>query len=192
YRHEDLNAELTVAPDGTVSLPLLGRVQIADRTYAELVTILEDGWGQYYTDVSVAVNVTEVNNQKIFVVGEVENPTVMQITGELTILEALVRAGGINPDARTKNLLLIRGGDDEGALYAVDVDALLRGDMTQNVALQKGDVVVVPARTIVNVERFFRHVQGILSPFVNISQLYRNVSLPGNSVLLEDAPSADE
>ena len=57
YRHDDLDAELLVAPDGSVTVPLLGRVVVAGKTYTELVSELEAGWSKYYTDVSVAVNV---------------------------------------------------------------------------------------------------------------------------------------
>jgi len=189
FQHEDLDADLTVAPDGTVTFPLVGRVQVGGRTYAELVAELEQGFQQYYTDASVAVNVLEVNNRKVFVVGEVAHPNVLQITGELTVLEALVRTGGISPDCRSDNLLLIRGDLDDPQLYTVDVDRLLEGELAQNVALQRGDILVVPTRTIVNVERFFRSVDGIIGPFVRGSQIYRNVNLPGGTVIDDESAS---
>lgn len=188
YRHDDLDAEVTVAPDGAVTFPLLGRVEVAGKTYEELVVELEEGLGQYFKDVSVAVNVETVKNRKVFVVGEVSSPQVIQLTSELRILEALMSAGGINTDARTKNILLVRpSGEDHADLYTVDVDALMKGDLRQNVALLPEDIVVVPTKTIVNVERFFRRVSGILAPFVGASQVYRNVSVPGSQALFDDS-----
>jgi polysaccharide export outer membrane protein len=175
FHHPELNAEIVVAPDGTITYPLVGQMTVAGQTYTQVLTQIQDALREYYTDASVAVNIREVTNQKVIVAGEVQKQQTMQITGELRVLEALVQAGGINPDARTNNVLLIRGGLDKAELYTIDVDRLLNGDLSQNVLLQKGDVLVVPTKTIVNVERFFRHVQGILSPFVNATQIYRNV-----------------
>lgn len=194
YRHDDLNAELLVAPDGSVTFPLLGRVTVAGKSYRELVIELEEGWHQYYTDASVAVNVTLVNNQKVFVVGQVANPAVLQLTGELRVLEALIASGGIHQDAKTENLLLIRGGIDSPELFTVNVDGLLRGDLSQNVALRRDDILVVPTKTIANMERFFRRIAGILSPFVSSSQLIRNLStssLGNNTPVFEDNVPAE-
>jgi polysaccharide export outer membrane protein len=193
YRHDDLNAELLVAPDGSVTFPLLGRVKVAGKSYSELVAELEEGWRKYYTDASVAVNVTVVNNQKVFVVGEVSNPAVLQLTGEMRVLEALISAGGIHPDAKTENLLLIRGGMDRPELFTVNVDGLLRGDLSQNVSLRRDDILVVPTKTIANMERFFRRIAGILTPFVSSSQTIRNLSTSnvGGTQIFEDAPGPE-
>jgi hypothetical protein len=73
-------------------------------------------------------------------------------------------------------------------LYTFDVDRLLTGDSSQNISLQADDVLVVPPRTIVNIERFFRHIQTLLGPVVNISQVYRNVN-PTSGAVIEDAPT---
>jgi len=109
-----------------------------------------------------------------------------QIPGEMTAPGALTRTGGINPDARTDNSLLVRGGLEEPQLFTVDVNRLLMGDLSQNVQLQRMDVVVVPAKTIVNVERFFRHVQGILAPVVSATQIYRNIAISKDTPVIED------
>jgi protein involved in polysaccharide export with SLBB domain len=105
---------------------------------------------------------------------------VFQLSTEMSILEALTRAGGINSSARTQNVLLIRGGMDNPKLYVVDVKAIYtKGSMNQMVSLQKGDIVLVPTRTITNVARYFREVSGALSPFVAGSAIYRNTASGG-------------
>ena len=180
---------ITIAPDGNISYPLVGSVQVSGLTYPELVATLETTLSEYLVDPSVAVNIVEVSNQKVFVLGEVQNPAVLQIQNELSILEALVRTGGIHPDARTSNVMLIRGDFDSPELFLIDVDAIYgQGDLSQMVLLQKGDIVYVPAKTIVNVERFFRRIQGILAPFVAGSAIYRNAisgGAQGTSSVLE-------
>lgn len=175
WRHEDLTVEVTVAPDGAIAYPLVGRVVVAGLTYEQLMEKLQAAVSEYYVDAQVQVNVTSVTNQKVLVLGEVSAPQVMQIKNDLSILEALVIAGGINPDARTSNVLLIRGGLEKPELMTVNVEAIYgKGDVSQLVYLRRGDIVVVPTRTITNVDRFFRHVQAILAPAVGGSAVYRN------------------
>jgi len=175
WRAPELDLTVTVAPDGRITFPLLGAVEVVGLNYPELVATLEDGLSEYYVDPSVAVNIIEVSNQKVFVLGEVQNPAVLQIENELSILEALIRTGGIHPDARTDNVLLIRGEFEDPELFLVDVEGIYaRGELYQMVWLQRGDIVYVPARTIVHVERYFRRVQGMLAPFVAGSAVYRN------------------
>jgi polysaccharide export outer membrane protein len=175
WRHEDLDLSVTVAPDGAISFPLLGRIVISGLTYPELIQKLEVGLAEYVVEPAVAVNIVQISNQKVFVLGEVQNPAVLQITTEMSILEALIRTGGIHADSRTSNVLLIRGSLDQPELFLVDVDAIYgKGDKSQLVQLQKGDIVYVPTKTIVNVERFFKRVSGILGPFVGGSVIYRN------------------
>lgn len=189
WRHEELDMEVTIGPDGELFYPLVGRVHAAGMTFPQLVSTLGDGLKGYYTDASVAVNIIEVSNQKVFVLGEVRTPAVLQIQNDLSIVEALARTGGINPDARTSNVLLIRGGLEKPTLFTIDVDSIFeRGDMSQLVYLQRGDIVVVPAKTIANVERFFRRIQSMLAPFVGGSAVYRNAvsgGAQGTSSVLE-------
>lgn len=176
WRHDDLTMDVTVAPDGYITYPLVGRIKVADTTYEDMVHTIQAAVDEYYVDAKVSVNITSVQNQKVIILGEVQAPQVVQVTNELSILEALTRAGGINPDARTKNVLVIRGGLDTPVLFTVDVQSIYgQGDMSQLVYLQKGDIVYVPTTTITNVERFFRRLQSILAPVVGGSAVYRNV-----------------
>lgn len=176
WRHEDLDMDVTIAPDGAITYPLVGRIDVTGMTYPVLVTALTEAVSEYYEDPQVSVNILELTNQKIFVVGEVTTPSVLQLTSEMSIFEALTRAGGLNTSARTDNVLLIRGHLDKPELYTVDVASIyLEGATDQLVFLQKGDIVVVPTRTITNVSRYFHEVQSMLAPFVAGSAIYRNV-----------------
>jgi ribulose-phosphate 3-epimerase len=65
----------------------------------------------------VTVNILEVQAQKVFIVGEVNTPAVLQLSAPMTVVEALTRAGGINQYARTSNVLLVRGGIEQPELY---------------------------------------------------------------------------
>lgn len=190
WRHNDLDMEVTIAPDGTITYPLVGAIEVSGMTYPDLVAVLTEGIAEYYDDPQVAVNIVELQNQKVIVLGEVTNPTVLQLSNEMSILEALTLSGGINQSSRTDNVLLIRGGLEAPELYTVDVKAIYtEGALDQVVYLQRGDVVVVPTRTITNVSRYFREVQTILAPFVAGSAIYRNAvsgGAQGTSSILVD------
>ena len=178
WRHTDLDMDITIAPDGSITYPLVGRVVAAGMTYPELAETLTTAIADYYEDPQVSVNILELQSQKIFVLGDgVSSPSVLQLNNEMTILEALTRSGGLASTARTRNVLLIRGGLDEPELFAVDVHSIYNeGRMDQMVFLQQGDIVVVPNKTITNISNYFREVQGIVSPFVSGSAVYRNVT----------------
>lgn len=191
HKHQDLDAEIVIAPDGTITFPLVGHIEIAGLSFVEAVAIIEAGIHEYYTGASVSINIITVNNQKVYVVGEVLMPGVLQITGEMNVFEAVTRAGGINANAKTKNLLLIRQGAEGAELYMIDLERLLFGDNAQNPGMRAEDILVVPTKTIVNIERFFRHVQTIIGPFVNTSQVYRNLNLNQTDVIV-DTPTTVE
>lgn len=184
WRHDDLSMDVTIAPDGAISYPLVGRLQMAGMNYDQVVKTLQTAIAQYYVDAQVSVNVLAVNSAKVMVFGEVKAPSVLNLTQSMSMLEALVRTGGINVDARTDNVLLIRGGMEKPQLFTVNVaDLYGKGDFSQNVVLQAGDIIVVPPKTITNVERFFKRVSSILSPAVSASAIYRNVTTGDGQVL---------
>lgn len=189
WRQDDLTMDVVVAPDGTITYPLVGRVQVAGLTYTQLTEALTASVATYYANPQVTVNILEVHAAKVFVVGEVTNPAVLQLGAPMTIVEALTMAGGINQYARTSNVLLVRGGLEDPELYTVDVAAVLnKGALDQNVYLKSGDIVVVPTKTITNAARFFRDVQTVLAPFVAGSAIYRNAlggGAQGTSSVLE-------
>jgi len=189
WRHEDLNMEVTIAPDGSITYPLVGRIELSGQTYTEILATLTAAVSEFYENPQVTVNIVEIKNQKVLVVGEVSSPSVLQLSNQMSILEALTMTGGINPGAKTSNVLLIRGGVDVASLYTVDVESIYTaGNMDQMIYLQKGDILVVPARTITNMGRYFREVQGMLAPFVAGSAIFRNAvsgGAQGTSSVLE-------
>lgn len=187
YQHTDLNSDLIIAPDGSITLPLVGRLEIAGLSYEEGVAAIESGVHEYYAKATVTVNLVSITSQKVYVVGEVTSPGVLQLTGDMPLFEAVTRAGGINTSAKTKNLLLIRQGEEGGELFMIDLDLLLSGDASQNIAMRAEDILVVPTKTIVQIERFFRQISTILGPFVNTTQVYRNLNMSANTVI-EDTP----
>ncbi len=189
WRHQDLDMEITIAPDGTITYPLVGQILVSGLTYSELSDTITEAVATHYVDPQVSVNILELKNQKVVVLGEVSQPSILQLSNEMSILEALTIAGGINTSARTENVLLVRGGMDDPQLYTVDVKSIyIEGAFDQMVYLQRGDIILVPTRTITDVSRYFREVSSILAPFVGGSAIYRNTvsgGAQGTSSVLE-------
>ena len=177
WRHPDLDMDITIAPDGTITYPLVGAITVEGLTYPELVQTLTAAIKDYYQDPQVSVNIIELNNQKVFVLGAgVATPSVLQLQSEMTVLEALTRSGGLSATARTNNVLLIRGGLEDPQLYKVNVASITnKGQMDQMIYLQRGDIVVVPQRTITSTAQYFRDISAILAPAVGGSAIYRNM-----------------
>ena len=89
--------------------------------------------------------------------GEVKSPQIVTIKGKLTVIDAITEAGGFTRDAVRKSVMIIRG--ELGSQEGIRVNArqiLNKGDISQNIYLEPGDIVFVPKTFIVHIERFLR------------------------------------
>jgi polysaccharide biosynthesis/export protein len=152
----DLNGKFAVETDGTFTFPLIGRLKAGGLSLREveleLKTRLADG---YFTDPQVTVAVEQYRSQRIFIVGEVRTPGTYPLTGDMTLIEALSKAGSTTPSAGDQGLVVrAAGGRAQGPLLPdetsaadvvrVDLKVLQSGGMEQNVALRDGDTIFVP------------------------------------------------
>ena len=135
-----------VGEDGTIFFPYVGVVQVAGRTVDELRRMLSHALSEYIENVQLDVRVIAYRSQRVYVVGEVEEPGIHAVTDvPLTVAEAINHAGGVTLEADMENVTLTRGGQ----VYHIDLLALYeRGDASQNVVLRAGDVLNVPDRTL--------------------------------------------
>ncbi|KXU87577.1 exopolysaccharide biosynthesis protein [Paraburkholderia monticola] len=135
----------TIAADGTIFFPFVGRIQAAGKTTTELRDQLATGLVRYIRNPQVDVRVLSYRGKKVQITGEVKQPGPLAISDvPLTLVDAITRSGGTNTDADIQRVRLTRN----HKLYVLDADRMLdQGDTTQNVMLQNGDVVNVPDRT---------------------------------------------
>ena len=159
FEEEKLNKTVRVSSQGNISLPLLGVLRVKGLTANELEKEIRDLLAEkYLQDPHVGVFIKEYRSQRISVIGMVEKPGVLEVTGPKTILDILAQAGGLKEDAG-QLLFLIRpprleediprGKQDPYEQYPqtfiIDLDDLLiKGDMTLNLPLIHGDVINVP------------------------------------------------
>jgi len=155
WNHPELNnpggqitnetAGRTVAADGFFYYPYIGRVKAAGRTVGAIRSEMAGRLATYLTEPQIDVSVLKYRGRKAYVVGQVEKPGPVPITDEPLFLTSLItQAGGLQNEADLTGVLLNRN----GVLRTLDLYALYyKGDMSQNLLLQEGDIVNVPQRT---------------------------------------------
>lgn len=142
WREEALSRTVPVRLDGKISMPLLDDIQAAGTTPLELKDIITDRLREYIDDPIVTVIVTEHNNFKVFVSGQVRTPGVYRLRSRGTLLQIIPMSGGFTDWANQKKILLIRNHNGREERSTINYTKLL--DTGSDVELRPGDVIVVP------------------------------------------------
>lgn len=145
WKDEALTRTVVVLPDGKISFPLIGQVSASGKTVAALKKELEERLKKYVQDPVLTVGVQQVNSMLIYVIGRVNSPGRYILNTNVTILQALSIAGGLNPFAERKNIKIFRKSGNETKVLYFNYDELTeKENVLQNIPLIRGDVVVVP------------------------------------------------
>lgn len=145
WGEETLNKEVRVLPDGSVTFPLAGRVDVANATTSEAEKRIADKLKVYLADPQVTVVVTNVEGNRAYVIGKVLKTGAIPLTGPTTVLQALSLAGGFDKFANLSNIKVLRNVSGKQTATAVNYDKLIQGDsLGSNVLLQPGDTILVP------------------------------------------------
>jgi polysaccharide export outer membrane protein len=143
-----LSDEVPVRPDGRVSIPLLEDVEAADKTPTELGREIEERLSAFVADPLVTVIVTEFVgpfSEQVRVVGEAVEPRAIPYRDDMTILDLMIEVGGLTEFAAGNRSTLVRIAEGTEQQYRVRLDDLVRdGDISANVAMRPGDVVIIP------------------------------------------------
>ncbi len=149
WDQKDLDQIVAVRPDGKISLPLVGELDAGGLTVAELASRLTALYSRAVKSAQVTVSVKEIRSRPVFFIGGVVRPGPLQLTQELTVLQALSAVGGPLATADLESAFVLRGGKQ----IPVNIrDMMQRGNMAQNLRLQPGDTVVVPSALTVYVQ----------------------------------------
>jgi polysaccharide export outer membrane protein len=149
WDNKDLDQLVFVRPDGKVSLPLVGEVQAGGLTVAKLASTLSEMYGKTIKGAEVTVSVKEIRSRPVFFLGGVGKPGPMQLTQDLTLLQAISLAGGLAPAADLESSFVLRG---EERIPIDFVRLVQKGDISQNIRLRPGDTIVVPVADVVYVQ----------------------------------------
>ena len=144
YDNDDLKTRVRVGDDGSIIMPLLGQVAVAGLTTAEVtdkITTLLDA--NYLVNPQVNVFVTEFRSQKVVVLGRIKQPGLIELSGSISLLELISKAGGLEKDAG-EAATVKRRVDGKDTIIPIDLESLIEGgDMSQNLPIQDGDTVVI-------------------------------------------------
>lgn len=147
WRHPELSTNVPVRPDGKVTTPLIEDLVAIGRTPADLSREIEDRLKKYVREPSVTVAVTNfVGNatEQVRVVGQAAKPAALNYKQNMTLLDVMILVGGITENAAGNRAILIR--QTEGnKQYSIRLRDLLKGgDVSANVEVLPGDVIMIP------------------------------------------------
>lgn len=147
WRNPELSGPVTVRPDGYISLPLIGDLKAAGKSPGELSVETKTALSKLVLDPVVSVVVTGFQGiyaEQIRIVGEAARPQAVAYRQDMTLLDVMIQVGGVTDFADGNNAVLIRGSQG-GKQFSIRLkDLLKRGDISANVAVMPGDIVMVP------------------------------------------------
>lgn len=147
WNNRDLSTTVPVRPDGLISTPLVEDMPAAGKTPSELARDLEKALSEYVRNPKVNVIVTSfVGGAQVRVVGQATNPQALPYRSNMTLLDVMIAVGGLGEFAAGNRAKIVRrtadGGQQEIRVRLADL--LNKGDMAANVAMQPGDVLIIP------------------------------------------------
>ena len=153
WRNPELGITVPVRPDGMISVPLIGDVQAGGHTPAEVGKSIQEKLAVYVRDPQVAVILTELRSHeflsRVRVTGAVRQPVSIPYRQGMTVLDAVLAAGGTTEFAAPNRSNLYRKIGDTTKPYAVELDRILkRGDLSTNFHVAPGDVITIPERIL--------------------------------------------
>ena len=145
WRNDELSAIVPVRPDGKISTPLVDDIQAAGKTPTQLAQDMEGILAEFLRspDVSVIVTGQGASNQ-IQVVGEIATPQSLSYHANIRVLDILVGVGGLSDFAAGNRATIIRMNESGQVKCRVKLNDLMDGDMSQNILVYPGDVLIIP------------------------------------------------
>jgi len=145
WREETLKKEALVRPDGGISYPLIGEVQVAGKTVLEIRDEIARRLEKFIPEPAVSVAIFKVGSQRVYVIGKVNKPGDFPVGRYVDVLQALSMAGGLTPFADANDIRIMRREGERQVVLPFEYSRVVRGQkLEQNVQLRAGDVVVVP------------------------------------------------
>jgi polysaccharide export outer membrane protein len=145
WRDKDMSAEVTVRPDGKITLPLINEVQAAGLTPEQLRDSLQQAATKFVEDPTVSVVVKTINSRKVFITGSVSKPGAYLLSSDTTVMQLIAMSGGVLEFADSKNITIIRNENGKPTAYRFNYkDVLKHKNLKQNIELKPGDTVIVP------------------------------------------------
>ena len=162
---------ITIGIDGYVQLPYVGSIKMEGMTLDEAKSVLMESLGEYLRIPDMSLLITSYGSRKVYVMGDVAKPGIQEMNiDSMNAYAALASAGGWTNHARSTRIQVIRVRDDMMYYRTLNMkDYTKKHDLTQNVVLEDGDIVYVPASNGI------KFTEDVL-PYVNVWALYRSLT----------------
>jgi polysaccharide biosynthesis/export protein len=145
WREPDMNGDVTVRPDGRVTLPLIGEMRAEGLKPEALRDQIQAAAGKYMAAPNVSVVIRQINSRKVFITGKVTTPGTYPLAGPRNVMQIIALAGGLNEYADAKNITVLRNINGKSVSFKFNYKDVAKGlKLEQNILLQPGDTVVVP------------------------------------------------
>ena len=151
WRNPELSVTAPVRPDGKISVPIIGDVAVGGHTPTEVAEDIKKRLSAYIREPSVVVILTELRSHefltRVRVTGAVRNQRSIPHRQGMTVLDAVLEAGGVNEFASPNRSKLYRKARDKTEVFSIELgDILNKGRLETNLLLRPGDVITVPER----------------------------------------------
>ncbi len=147
WRNPELSVTVPVRPDGRISAPLVEDLPAVGKDPATLARDIEKALAKYIREPVVTVILTGVagaQTEQIRVIGEAQKPAAIPFRQNMTILDVMITVGGLTDFADGNRAVLLRGSEGNKPYTVRLTDLVKRGDVSANVEMRPGDVVIIP------------------------------------------------
>jgi len=146
WKEEDLQKQVLVRPDGRISFPLIGDVDVTRKTVDDLRREITERLVAFIPDLTVTVTLQSIDGNRIYVIGQVNAPGSFVVNPRVDVMQALSLAGGTTPFAALDDIVILRR-EVDGSQRAISFrykDVTKGRSLEQNIILHSGDIVLVP------------------------------------------------
>lgn len=148
WRNPEISGSFIVRPDGKVTTSLVEDIMVAGKTPTVLAREVEEKLAKYINNPKVTVSVTGFSgplSEQVRVIGEALNPSAINYTQQMTLLDLMIAVGGLTEFASGNDAKLIRVVNGKQQTFALNIDSLVKGgDISQNIDMLPGDIVIIP------------------------------------------------
>lgn len=145
WGEDTLQKEVKVLPDGSISFPLVGRIEVANTTSPEVEKQITEKLKTYLSDPLVTVIVSNIEGNKFYIIGKVLRPGPVLLTGHMTVMQALSYAGGLDKFADLSEIKVLRDSNKGQVAIPINYSKLIDGrSLESNILLHAGDTILVP------------------------------------------------
>ena len=145
WKDESLSRQLVVPPDGVISFPLIGDIDVTNLTVPDLRKTVTQKLSEFVPDATVTVMLLQINSLRGYVIGKVNKPGEFPINMETNVMQILSMGGGMGEFASDTKILILRQEGGKTIKIPFNYKQVKKGEnLEQNIILRRGDVVVVP------------------------------------------------